>query len=388
MTGGYYLISKTPKIPYCKYRGDALRLINQTARTFEEVIVGSKKNPQIKRKITTFYNSDGDIIERVFDFSDKPYKNRLYVKRENVIGQDEFVTSTHVKEYTLPRELKKAHTDSIAIGYARTLFWTPVKFFTNHLSENIDTGEKVLTQVRQTNLMKPQKEIHTFIEFPHILSGKIADNAEKILKFTVNTLTGHKVNPKNAVEKGAILPQNDSFLGMRALDINDSKSAFSQKFISERGLKNKRIKINPEYLPTDDKEELAKALFDPNEGSINFVKGYKFTSKSEVCDTSRHETEHGWQFYLHARNTKGGTTPWEEKMYDLFEDLPKSLKREAQKYTDSINSYVTIAENRKLYLKNYIEKLANEQGEKARVLYDYERKKKKKEFPHIPKELL
>lgn len=387
MTGGYYLISKTPKIPYYQYKGDALRLINETARKVDEVIVGSKKNPQIKRKITTFYNSDGDIIERVFDFSDKPYRNRIYIKRDNVIGQDEYVTSTHVKEYTLPRAMGKAHLDAVSIGYSRTLFWTPVKFFTNHLSENIDTGEKVLTQVKQTNLLKPQKETHTFIEFPHIINGKIRDNAKKILKFTVNTLTGHKVSTKNLVEKGAKLPQNDTFLGIRALDINDSKTAFSQKFIAERGLNNK-IKINPEYLPTDDREELAKALFDPNEGSINFVKGHKYTSKSEVCATSRHETEHGWQFYLHARNTQGGTTPWEEKMYDLFKDLPKSIKKEAQEYTDSIRSYVTIAEDRKQYQQNFIEKCANAQGEKAKILYDYERAEIQKEFPHIPQELL
>lgn len=388
MTNGYYLISKIDKLPYWQYNGDALRLINQTARKVDEVIVGSKNDPQIKRKITTFYNSDGEIIERVLDFSDKPYRNRLYLKRDNLIGQDEYVTSTHVKEYTLPRSLKQAHLDTVEAGHPRTLFWSPVKFFTNHLSENIDNGTKILTQVLRTNLLKPQKETHTFIEFPHIISGKIKSNPKKILKFTVNTLNGHKVNPKNIFEQGAKFPQNDSFLGIRALDIEDSKTAFAQKFLDEKGLKNKRIKINPDYIPTDDREELAKALFDPNEGSINFVHGHKYTSKSEVCATSRHETEHGWQFYLHARNTKGGTTPWEEKIYNLFGDLPKSQRKEAQSYTDSIKSYVTIAENREQYRQNYIEKLANEQGTKARILYNHERAEIQKEFPHIPQELL
>lgn len=388
MTSGYYLISKIKKLPYWQYKGEALRLINQTARKVDEIIIGSKKEPQIKRKITTFYNSDGDIIERVFDFSDKPYRNRIYIKRDNVIGQDEFVTSTHVKEYIMPRALKQTHIESVNEGFSRTLFWTPVKFFTNHLSENIDTEEKILTQVKQTNLMKPQKETHTFIEFPHIINGKIENKAKKILKFSVNTFNSHKVNPKNILEQGAKFPQNDSFIGLRALDIGEAKIAFCEKFISERGLRNKKIKINPEYVPDYAEEELAKALFDPNEGSINFVIGHKYTSKSEVCATSRHETEHGWQFYLHARNTKGGTTLWEEKMYELFKDLPKSQKKEAQEYTDSIRSYVTIAENREQYRQNFIEKCANEQGEKAKVLYDYERAEIQKEFPHIPQELL
>lgn len=388
MTSGYYLISKIEKLPYYKYKGDALRLINQTARTVDEVVVGLKNCPEIIRRITTFKDSKGNIIERAIDFSDKPYRNRIYTTRYNIIGRDEFVTSVHTKEYTLLRTLKEVHEQSVIDRYPRTLFWAPVKFFTNHTSENVETGAKILTQVKQTNLLRPQKETHTYIEFPHIISGKIENKKKKILKFFVNTLNGHTINAKNTLELETKLPQNDSFLGIRALDINDSKTAFAQKFLIERGLKNKRITINPEYLPVDDREELAKALFDPNEGSINFVKGHKFTSKSEVCATSRHETEHGWQFYLHARNTQGGTTYWEEKMYDLFRDLPKSLKKEAQKYTDSICSYVTIAEDRAKYRKNLIEIKANEQGEKAKVIYDYERTEIQKEFPHIPKELL
>lgn len=388
MTSGYYLISKVEKLPYYKYKGDVLRLINQTARTVDEVVVGLKNRPEIVRRITTFKDSKGNIIERAINFSDKPYRNRIYTTRYNVIGEDEFVTSVHIKEYTLPKVFKNDFIQSISEHLPRTLLWTPVKFFTNHTSVNVETGDKILTQVKQTNLMKPQKETHTFVEFPHIINGKIENKGKKILKFSVNTLNGHTINAKNIFEDGTKLPQNDSFLGIRALDINDSKTAFAQKFLSERGLKNKRITINPEYLPVDDREELAKALFDPNEGSINFVKGHKFASKSEVCATSRHETEHGWQFYLYARNTQGGTTYWEEKMYDLFKDLPKSLKKEAQEYTDSIRSYVTIAEDRAKYRKNLIEIKANEQGEKARILYNYERAEIQKEFPHIPKELL
>lgn len=388
MTSGYYLISKINKLPYNQYKGDALRLINQTAMKFDEVIVGSKKSPKIKRKITTFYNTDGNIIERVFDFSDKPYRNRIYAKRDNIIGQDEFVISTHIKEYKLPRTLANANNQLVQQGFSRTIFWTPVKFFTNHLSENLETGEKVLSQVFQTNLLKPQKETHTFIEFPHIIKGKIENKAKKILKFSVDTFNKHKVNPKNIFERGVKVPKNDSYLGFRALDINEAKTAFCEKFLAERGLRNKKIKINPEYVPEDAKEELVIALFDPNDGSINFVKSHIFKSKSDVCGTARHETEHGWQFYLHARNTKGGTTEWEEKIYDIFKDLPNSLKKEAKKYTQSIRTYVTVAENREKYRQNYIEKLANEIGTREKVCYDYERKEIQKEFPHIPKELL
>ncbi len=388
MTNGYYLISKVVKLPYYKYNGDALRLVNQSARTVDEVVVGSKNNKNIKRKITTFKDSHGNIIERVFNYSDKPYKNRIYTRDYNVIGDDEFVTSTHIKEYSLPRAMKIPHLQSVAEKCKRTLFWTPIKFFTNHLSQNINTGDKILTQVIQKNLLKPQKEIHKFIEFPYIKVGKIVNTQKRILEFSVNTFLGNKVNNKNRFTQGTKFPQEDSFLGFRALSINDSKEAFTQKFIMDRKLSNKRIKIDTEYLPVNNDEELMTAMFDPDTGSIDFVKTYKFKTKSQVCSTARHETEHGWQFYLHARNTKGGVTPWESEMYDLFRDLPKSMKKEAQKYTDAIHSYVTVAEDRTKYRQNYIEIKAREAGEKAKALYNYERAEIQKEFPHIPKELL
>ena len=54
-----------------------------------------------------------------------------------------------------------------------------------------------------------------------------------------------------------------------------------------------------------------------------------------------------------------------------------------QEFTKTLRQTMTAG-----FLKVLIEKLANEQGEKARVLYDYERAEIQKEFPHIPKELL
>lgn len=388
MTSGYYLISKIKSVPYYKYKGDALRLLNQTARTVDEVVVGIKGQPQLQGKITTFKDSNGNIIERAMDLIGKPYKNRIYTKRDNVICNDEFVTSVSVKEYYLNKSMKDAHIESVALGNKRTLLWTPIKFFTNHLSENVETGEKVLTKVIQTNLLKPQKEIHTFIEYPHIINGKITKTAKKILKFGVNTLNGYKINLKILLEQGTKLPQNDEYLGLRALEINDSKTAFAQKFLIKLGLKNKRITINPDYVAQNNYEELTKALFDPNDGSINFVKGYIFKSKSEICNTARHESEHGWQFYLHARNIKGEGSPWEEKIYDLFRDLPKTLRKEAQEYTDSIRSYVTVVQDKIKYKQNLIEQKAKLAGQKESALYDYERREIQNNFPHIPQELL
>lgn len=388
MTSGYYLISRIDKLPYYKYKGDVLRLVNQSARTVDEVIIGHKNNPNTIKKITTFRDSDGNIIERAFDLFESVYKNRTYKKYDHVIRENEFVTSTVVKEYILPKTLKNSHLQLVQSGCDRTYLWSPIKFFTNHFSENIENGIKILTQIFRTNILTPQKEVHTFIEFPHIKNGKIQKNPKKILKFVVNTQDEHKIKKFKFKESNVNIPQNDSFLGIRALDMEDAKIALTKKFLSERKIKNKMITINTQYLPKNSVDDNLICLFDANDGSINFVKNYVYKSKSDVCKTARHESEHGWQYYLHALNTKGGITQWEKNMYQIFGDLPKSLKEEAQKYTDSIRNYTPSDKNFEKYMQNYIEKLAHEQGKKASIKYNMESAEIQKEFPHIPKELL
>ena len=54
MANGYYLISKIKRLQYCKYKGDALRLINQSAMVVDEVVVGNKKNQHILRTFPRF----------------------------------------------------------------------------------------------------------------------------------------------------------------------------------------------------------------------------------------------------------------------------------------------------------------------------------------------
>ncbi len=371
-----------------KYKGDALRLINQAPWTVDEIVAGIKGKEGVYRKITTFRDSNNNIIERAFDYTDKPYRNRTYIHRDNIANKDEYVTSTHVKEFIMSRRNKAAHTQLVHDGAPRTLLWIPVKFFTNHLSENINNGKKILTKVIQSNLSKPSKELHTFIEFPPVSNGKKAKKHNKFLQFTVNSYN-NTVLQNNIVAKGGVkMPENDSFLAFRALDINDSKAPLTQMYINKRGLGSMGIKIDAEYRARDDVDEYAKAIFNPNDGALNFRKSYVFTSKSEVVATARHEVEHGWQFYLHARNC-GGTTPWEEKLYQEFGEIKdKKLKQEAQKYTESIQNYVSLADDVKQYRKNYVEIMANGAGYVEKEKYDTQRAEIHAQFPHIPIELL
>ena len=77
MRPNFNLVSKTIGTSFQKYKGDALRLSTQTPATVGEVVLALKKHPDLQRKVTTFRDSNGSIIERSFDYFDKPYRNQL-----------------------------------------------------------------------------------------------------------------------------------------------------------------------------------------------------------------------------------------------------------------------------------------------------------------------
>ncbi len=385
-----YLMLKPIRRSFVKYKGDAVRLSTQTPCTVEEVWVGVKRHPERTKRITTFRDSKGNIIERAFDDGNSYLRNRLYSYSENTIGESEVVKSTTVKEYKIHKRMLKAYEQMLKANKRkqppRTILWTPLQLLTNHFSDNSCTGEKILSQTKISGMDKPTKEIHTITEFPHIVNDKIQNAKNKVLSYVVNSLT-------DSVEKGSIkgegvrIPKNDSFLPFRVLDIESAKFGFVARFLKERKLSGIDVKVNPNYTPKED-EETVSAIFNGEEGIIKFNKNYKFLSKSKLAETSRHEVEHVWQWFLHARNT-GGNSVWQIDILQKFGKL-KTLKmrREAERYTKSIQNYVPVNVDEKLYRKNYIEIKAEKVGAKAKQNYDKQGQIIRKDFPHIPGNLL
>lgn len=387
MAHDFYLISKNLGKKFVKYKGNVERLSTQRPYSYDEVIIGKRGNPESISIITTFRDSKGNILERCFDFDGKPIRNRVYTTRSNSIGENNIVKSIHIKQYSIKRKILQKYHDFIAKSQEKTLYYTPEKFETHHISTNIYTEEKVHSHVIQSNLTKPTKEIHTFIEYPHIINGKLQKNKKKLLEFMVNTLN-YKIVKDSQKADGVKIPQKDEYLPYRALDIEDTKIPLALKYIKERKVNNMDITINPYYHPTDETGRRAIALFDSEDGSINFRYNYSYKSKQELAQSARHEVEHAWQFYLHARNTDG-ETPWQIHRFLQFGPLKsKKMKAEAQRYTDSINNYVQIGENVEKYRKNYIEVKANRAGKKEAIKYERNRREISKAFPFIPSELL
>lgn len=159
MVNMYYLISKDIGKKFYRYKGDAIRVSSQIPYTVDEVVIGVKGKIGQERKITTFRDSKGQIIERAFDYFNKPYRNMVYTRQDSIIGQENFVTTTTIKEYTLPRRILSAYKD-LKENFQKLgplVLWTPKKIETNHLCENINNGERILSRVSVSNIEHPTK---------------------------------------------------------------------------------------------------------------------------------------------------------------------------------------------------------------------------------------
>ena len=383
MGNGCTLVSKTLGQNFAKYTGKAPRLSSKIPHTVDNVVAHING---IRKEITTFRDSKGNIIERSF-FNGKKYKNRLYERYYNTIGDDEFVTSTAIKEYTLPKNMLEKYyfilKDFKAQNIASNTLWNQIQVTINHSSENLRSGETILSQTK----IKDDK--HTITEFPHIIKNKLEKGTKKFIEFVVNKRT---LQPKaeTIISEGAKFPKNDSYIAYRTMETADMRKPITERFITERKLQDTDIHVNTEYeaegLP---KGQRLLAIFSAEDGIVNFNKKYKFLSKSKLVRISRHEVEHAWQYYLDARYTKGGYSIWQFERYLIDGEIKSPLlKQEAKRYSDSIRNYVKYTEDFAKYKQNYIEVKADEAGEKAFQAYESQGEQVRKEFPHIPKELL
>lgn len=387
MKNNFYIISKTTQ-NFADYMSQTIRLSDQTPYTVKEVIIQNKKG-KVRGKITTFLDKEGNVIEKAFNIKDKPLKNRIYTSQKNHIGSDEVVISTQIKEYTLKRNLidiYRKHIKDFIKWNVQTSLWEQEKIQTNHVATNSALGIKYLTISKIQNLKNISKQfLHSFTQYKPIIKNKInKDSSIKHIEYIVNDK--FKALKKSIKTTNMKSPKFDSFLGFRALSLEDFKIPITERFLSDRGIKHLGYKILPNYMPTDGKEITWKGLF--CNGYIKFRRTWVPKSKADFASTSRHEVEHGWQYYLDARNgqDRGDNMLAIGEKYGKLKD-PK-LQSEADKYTESINNYIPAETDYNGYKQNYIEIKAFDAGARAEEKYKKEGEILKEEFQHIPPELL
>lgn len=387
MKSNFYAISKTTQ-NFSDYLGGTIRLSSQIPHSVKEVIIQNKKG-KVRGKITTFLDKEGNVIEKAFNIKDKPLKNRIYTSQKNHIGSDEVVISTQIKEYTLKRNLidiYRKHIKDFIKWNVQTSLWEQEKIQTNHVATNSALGIKYLTISKIQNLKNISKQfLHSFTQYKPIIKNKInKDGSIKHIEYIVNDK--FKVLGKSIKTTNMKSPKFDSFLGFRALSLEDFKIPITERFLSDRGIKHLGYKILPNYMPTDGKEITWKGLF--CNGYIKFRRTWVPKSKADFASTSRHEVEHGWQYYLDARNgqDRGDNMLAIGEKYGKLKD-PK-LQYEADKYTESIDNYIPAEKDYNGYRQNYIEIKAFDAGARAEEKYKKEGEILKDELKHIPPELL
>ena len=381
--GKHYLISKMTQ-KYTDYVSNTIKLSKSTPYTVDEVVIG--KNGKPCKKITTFKDSKGNLIERIFNYEGEPLRNRIYTHNENTIGEDEIVSSTTIKSYYLKRNLTNIYRkyQEQFINANKLHLWEKGEVQTNHMAENIYNGDRILSITKIKQPQHANKQVtHSIVEYPAIKNGKIEKCENKTLEYKVNE--DYSVSKKSIKTKHTKPPLNDEYLGYRILDLEDSKVPLTEKFMKDRKVDDFGYTIDTDFKASDNSNSLC-ALFD--DGTIRFNKLHKFKSKSDFVSTSSHEVEHGWQYYLDARNggQRGEYLKSLGEEHGPIKDI--KLQKEADTYTKSLDNYVPWYVDFKKYKKNYIEVCANKKGAETQSEYDRQGKTIRNDFKHIPKEML
>lgn len=386
MATDYYVISKIPKIPFNEYNGKIIRVSKTVPAFVDEVIIGIKGDNSKIKKITTYKNDEGIILERSFDYSGAPVKNRVYdYFRNKVKNSDAVINSREIKEYSLPQKYVKKFLKKNTKNKHK--LWQYDKTQTHHIYSDPQNG--LVHSMTQINNIKDARATHTITEFPHKISGN-DKTKKKSLSFDVDT-GNHKVIWGSQKAENVVCPKKDSFLAVRFLPIQDFVRAVTNRFINEHhhGLENSGIKVNF-VIPPFKVRDIISGRFCPESGVIEFNKqSVCMKSKNLMVRNSAHEAEHSWQYFLHARNG-GAVYPWETKVARQFGDLKNNpgLQQEADSYFNAIEDYVPIEKDKKAYFDNYIEKCARDKGDKAQECYINQGRELRNEFRFIPEEML
>ena len=286
----------------------------------------------------------------------------------------------------MPRRKAKGYGKKYSEAVLKA-FWNKERSRIDHISTNVHNAEKVISSSEIDYDNDFGVQIHCISEYPHLLNGKKIGE-EKKLAYAVDRDCS-RVIPKTAVmSKGISFPKEDTYLPYRALDISDMKLPVTKMAIRKRGLADMNITVKTDCKPNEDENNFL-AMFSNWHGDISYNKLKPFFSKASLVFTAFHEAEHAWHYYLDARLSEGGT-PWADIIYFLFGPLKSKRQiKEAEEYKQSIDNYVPYnGKNREEYMKNYIEIKADEAGEKAETEYKNQGEIMRKNFPHIPAELL
>ena len=372
----YILLKKISESPIGKFPKDSWT-VPEEAKTFNFVEIGKRADPAYNCEIVSFYDKDGNIIQRYQKGTDIPRKSRKHT-------YDFMLTKD--KESLNIRRIKTTEYLNDGKGDYNWQHVSDEDQFVNtnyNVKKGTHCAKKV--QINKTLYGKCDDGDNisvTMTEYPTTLglepkSAKKMMGVDMVMKDGIPYIygTNQTLNVK--------FPTDDDFLAFRFLQPQAKQEALAKYFLKQKGLDKANVTI---ITSVSDVAENSSACFRPDAGIIFFKDVPRYTSPA---DTAAHEVEHAYQHSQIGRLTSG-RTDYEKRCHALFKPIvDKKEESEAFEYLCASESYPILTKNEDLvlnkdYMENYMEIKAREAGEKADEKYRKGRDFLMNQFRYLP----
>lgn len=355
------------------------------ADTFSISRIGNKKDPYYKHVITSFYDSQGQIIKRhIVDSYAQPVEKDYFtggaLRKFSAEATRFFKTKKIVTKTAQPGSKPKIKEDTFYIFKLsegqnpvkisrHTVESTPFSVSDEHFVSRHGTNIKARITEYPANYGKEpnNKALSLFaeMEMPDNYTG-----ADIIINSLSNT-------PNVRIDR------HDPFIAARFLLGEDKVKYLTKHFLKLKNLDNLGIKveINPEKV-----RETSRAYFSLQDRAIYWK---KVPNESLVAGTAAHEAEHAYQHSIIGRYENMfnlGGTAFEQ---DCGAILPPLMQKEipnAKRYLFASRNYPEpgMPDFHRLYYENALEIDAQKAGEKAIKEYEQGRAQFLEQFRYIP----
>lgn len=371
----YELISKEVGLSADSLKISAERIGIENAATADIVVIRKTQQPEQQKVITTFRDSAGNIVERVFEYIgvNRPEKHRLYRPLHSYFPEK--VTGKLVQTF------ENININGTPKAWCKT---ASEKFFVNRNEfgqKDYVTIAKVTTDERSIYPIKVHK--HSLTQYPVPIAHVDQNINKKNLSFvTKMDENGIPQIQKITSDRDVLIPRDDEYLAFRMFDSEDAKKPVTNYALKKRNLHDLGIRVEDNFYSS----EKTTGSFNHDKGVIFY--NYRYLTKEEVVDTAFHETTHAKQYEVMGRTKTFGSKYSTDCLIKHGEDNSPAAVEKGKAYYEAHKNYVPAEVDYEKYRKNLLEKEAWAEGEKAVDDYLEQGWELRYEFPNtIPEEL-
>lgn len=400
----FTLVSKKLGIPLSEYKGELLKFLPDSffIEAVDEVIVQKTNDPSVTKKIVTYRNFLGKIVERVFE-NTAEYSSRIisqvYNQEAELIGENIYRQKSTTK-YFLKKGMKNSYLYDVAQPFTNTedyryQYWKPlstvadcIKYRTTsndvywtRRSVKFSDSELFYEHQKITQYPKLHQKSGKFDSFDKNEEKKVVEMAVQTGRYEKNTIKELRTSPN------VKLSTNDEYLPYRAYNTADSRVPLTKHFLSKNDVIDLKIPVDIETM----KNPSQTGRFNPMTGDILLNRNYNFVNKFDVVDTAAHESKHAYQHSIMGR-TGCDIKPYFNQRA-LYIKGPLKDKESIQKgiaYTEAdfnypdLSTQELITKNTQAWMDNLLEKEATQDGIKACKDYLEQVEEIRNVFPHVP----